>query len=97
MAKLDIKDTVELPEGVRVSIEGTVVKVTGPEGELSRRMSHPMIKIASEEGKITFELKKGTKREKMMMKTFESHLKNMIKVFNCDFISFFCYGHWEVT
>ena len=27
MAKLDIKDTIEIPEGIKVSIEGTLVKV----------------------------------------------------------------------
>lgn len=78
MAKLNIKDEIAIPEEVTVAIEAPLVKVNGPNGSLERRMSHPMIVIIPSEGKVTFELKNGTKREKMMMKTFEAHLKNMM-------------------
>jgi large subunit ribosomal protein L6 len=78
MSKINIKDSIELPEGVNVSIETPFVRVIGPEGELKRRMVHPMIKISSQDNKIVFELKNGTKREKMMLKTYEAHLNNMI-------------------
>jgi large subunit ribosomal protein L6 len=78
MAKLNLKDEITVPEGIGVTIVAPLIKVSGPNGDLERRMSHPMIAITSSEGKITFELKNGTKREKMMMKTFEAHLKNMI-------------------
>ncbi len=78
MAKLNLKDEIAIPEEVNVVIEAPLVKVSGPNGNLERRMSHPMIAITPSEGKITFELKNGTKREKMMMKTFEAHLKNMM-------------------
>ncbi len=79
MAKLSIKDKLEIPEGVTVTLEGPLVKVSGPEGNLERRMSHPMIKISPNEKEINFDLKKGSKREKMMLKTFKAHLKNMVK------------------
>jgi large subunit ribosomal protein L6 len=79
MAKLNIKDKLEVPEGATVSIDGPAIKVTGPEGNLERRMIHPMIKISLNDKEITFELKNGTKREKMMLKTFKAHLKNMVK------------------
>jgi large subunit ribosomal protein L6 len=78
MAKLNIKDKVIVPEGVKVTIEGITIKVDGKEGKLERRMGHPMIKMLPNENEVTFSLKNGTKREKMMLKTFKAHLKNMI-------------------
>jgi len=79
MAKLNISDKLEVPEGVTVTLEAPLVKVVGPEGTLERRMSHPMIKITLNDKEINLELKKGTKREKMMLKTFKAHLRNMMK------------------
>ena len=64
MAKLNIKDSIEIPEGITINIESPLIKVTGPQGTLERRINHPMIKIDQSENKINFELKKGTKREK---------------------------------
>ena len=78
MAKLNIKDKVVVPEGVKVTIDGITVKVEGKEGNLERRMGHPMIKILPNEKEVEFSLKNGTKREKMMLKTFKAHLNNMI-------------------
>ena len=78
MVKLDIKDKLEIPEGITVTIDAPLVKVSGPEGNLERRMSHPMIKISQKDNSVEFELKKGTKREKMMLKTFKAHLNNML-------------------
>jgi large subunit ribosomal protein L6 len=78
MAKLNLKDEIAIPEGVKVVVEAPLIKISGPNGNLERRMTHPMIAITPSEDKVTFELKNGTKREKMMMKTYEAHLKNMM-------------------
>ena len=46
---------------------------------MEKRLFHPMIKVSKEEKNLVFELKNGTKREKMMMKTFEAHIRNMVR------------------
>jgi large subunit ribosomal protein L6 len=79
MPKLNITDKIEIPEGVEIIIEAPMIKVKGPEGEMEKRLFHPMVKISKEEKELVFTLKNGTKREKMMMKTFEAHIKNMIQ------------------
>ncbi len=99
MVKLDIKDKLEIPEGVNVIIEAPLVKVSGPEGNLERRMNHPMIKISQKEKYVEFTLKKGTKREKMMLKTFKAHLKNMLNGVNEKYIYKLkvCSSHFPMT
>jgi len=79
MAKLNLKDEIQIPAGTTVTMNGAILKVVGKSGNLERRISHPMIKVAIADNKLTLSLKNGSKREKMMMKTFKAHIKNMIK------------------
>jgi large subunit ribosomal protein L6 len=99
MVKLNIRDTVEIPEGVTVQIGSPTIKVSGPKGDVERRMSHPMIGITQEDKKIVFEMKKGTKREKMMLKTFKAHLKNMLQGVNEEYTYKLkvCSSHFPMT
>ena len=73
-----MKKELELPEGVSVKIDGTI-KLTGPQGEVEKKLTHPKIKISSEGNKITLESKKATKTEKKILNAFQAHLKNMLK------------------
>ena len=41
-----VKDEVKVPEKVQVTIDGPIVKVKGPKGEVSRRLHDPRIKIS---------------------------------------------------
>ena len=99
MAKLNITDKLIIPEGAKVTIEGALIKVEGPEGKMERRMSHPMIKITQKDNKIEFNLKNGTKREKMMLKTFKAHLKNMVNGVSEKYTYklSICSGHFPMT
>ena len=46
------KKAIPLPKGVTVTVEGNVVKVKGPKGEL-QRTDHPELKIALENNELT--------------------------------------------
>lgn len=70
---------VELPEGVTAEIAGETVKIKGPKGEVERNLVFPTLKIKQEGNQLVLEPIKFTKKEKTMINTFESHLKNMIK------------------
>lgn len=39
-----IREEIEIPEGVEVTVEGNTVKVKGPKGELQRSSSTPAFK-----------------------------------------------------
>ncbi len=81
MAKRPVeRREVEIPEGVTVEIlEGGIVKVKGPLGELERKLYHPKISIRKEDSKVVVECVLPRKKEVAMTGTFASHIKNMIK------------------
>ncbi len=77
--KEDIRTDLELVEGVTATVSESTVTVSGPKGEVTRSFVHPRITVASEGNTVTFSVTKGTKREKRMINTFTSHLRNMIQ------------------
>lgn len=46
------KSPIPVPEGVQVSLGAAEVRVTGPKGELSRRLGLPHIQVRQEDGQI---------------------------------------------
>jgi large subunit ribosomal protein L6 len=99
MVKVDIIDKISIPEGVEVSIDSNQINVKGPKGELSRGIFTPGIKIEVKENEVIFSIKKAAKKEKMVLKTTEAHLKNMINGVNEEYVYKLkiCSGHFTVT
>ncbi len=52
--------------------------VKGPKGEVTRDFAHPKVSIVVEGGKVVLNAVKGTRREKTVLLSFESHIKNMV-------------------
>ena len=73
---LDLKEEIEIPEKVEISLDGNILIVKGPKGELKRNFP---LKITYDNKKISIEIKKATKRDKNILKTTVAHIKNMIK------------------
>lgn len=46
-----VREEVEIPEGVEVTVEKDVVKVKGPKGELERELKYPGVQIFTEDGR----------------------------------------------
>ena len=76
-AKLDKK--VEIPENITVSRKDEEITVSGENGELTKVFDNPVIKINIEQDEITLEAVEPTKREKALLGTYTSHLKNMVE------------------
>ena len=70
---------IEILDGIEIRLEGNLVKVKGPKGELQRNYASNTIKISKEEGVVMLKAKNATKREKTMMNTFKAHIKNMLR------------------
>jgi len=77
--KKDLQQTVEIPEGVEVNIEGNSIHVKGKEGEINRSFDLGRLNFQKKDNKITIGYKQSTKREKKMMNTITRHVENMIK------------------
>src|SRR5512136_332884 len=74
----EIARSVEIPEGVAVSVEGNTVRVKGPKGEVSRQLSFPDIEITKEDAQLVVNSRVDRKRHRAMVGTLASHIGNMI-------------------
>ena len=79
MNQAELTTTVPLPQGVSVTVKGATVTVKGKNGELHRTLFHPGITFTVGAEEVAITAKDATKREKKMLYTFASHLKNMIE------------------
>lgn len=75
--KNDLRKELELPAQTSVKI-GRTIKITGPQGEVEKKLVHPKIRIFNENNKIVLESKKASKKEKKVLNSFYIHLKNMV-------------------
>ena len=97
--KIDLIKEIELKKGVTAVLEGSLLKVKGPKGEVSRDFIYPGISIRVDAGKVVMESKKATKREKKIISSFAAHIKNMVKGVEepHEYILKICSGHFPMN
>ena len=78
MKKNLIKE-IEIPAGVKVELEGEVLKVEGVEGKFQRRFELSGITFEKKDEKIILEKINGTRKEKRKINSVSSHIENMFK------------------
>ena len=74
-----IESTIAIPGGVSVQLDGGIMKVKGPRGELSRHFAHPGIDIAVNATEVTVSCEYPRVKDKAMVGTYVAHVNNMIK------------------
>ena len=72
------KKSIPLPKGVTVTVEGNVVKVKGPKGELQRTV-HPELKIALENNELTVTRPSEETRHKALHGLTRTLVANMVE------------------
>ena len=77
--KLDMKETVQVPNEVTVTNVKGLVTVKGPKGEVAKMMKDPTVSITIKDSTVEISSKKGTKRQKRMLYTFLAHPNTMVK------------------
>ncbi|MCX6709756.1 MAG: 50S ribosomal protein L6 [Candidatus Woesearchaeota archaeon] len=75
--KKGITEKIEVPEKVEVRIENGTFFVKGPKGETSKILSSPRVQIKKEGNSIIIHSEKESKRDKTMVYSFVSHIKNL--------------------
>jgi large subunit ribosomal protein L6 len=73
-----IEEKVNIPDGVKVEIKESVVKISGPRGKLSREFVHNRAKIFERDGKVIVSCEIPRVKDKAVVGTFAAHIKNMI-------------------
>uniref|UniRef100_A0A7C2BKP3 Large ribosomal subunit protein uL6 n=1 Tax=Thermosphaera aggregans TaxID=54254 RepID=A0A7C2BKP3_9CREN len=77
--RLHVAETVEIPEGVTVTVDGLKVSVKGPKGELSKDFSYARdVALRLEDGRVIVETFLADRRKKALTGTVASHIRNMI-------------------
>ena len=74
----EIARTIEIPEGVSVSLSRDVFTARGPKGTVERMFWYPGIKIEVGEDEVVVDAESSRKEQKAMVGTFASHIKNLI-------------------
>ena len=75
-----IEETIELPKGVSASIsDEAVMTINGPKGKLERDFFNPKTKVALNGDHIVVSCKFPKVKDKAMVGTFASHIRNMIE------------------
>ena len=69
---------IPMAEGVSAKYEDYTLTVTGPKGELSRRLKYPRVSIEVKGNNIVVGTKHFSQREKKIMFTYRAHINNMM-------------------
>ncbi len=78
VGKMELHESIEIPEKVTVEIAETTIKITGPKGSIIKEYPYKRIKLEEENSNILIKGLKNTQREYKLIKTFKSHFRNMI-------------------
>ncbi len=74
-----MENELKIPEGVELKKENGCIIAKGKLGEISRKLSHPKVKIAVEKSLVKISSHLDTRKSKRLVNTFTSHIENMIK------------------
>lgn len=78
MRTIEAAKSIEIPNGVRVKVDGRVVTVDGERGELTRDFSHAPVSIVLEGKTVGVQRNWPRKKEAAIVGTVCSHIRNMI-------------------
>lgn len=97
--KKELQQTIEIPDGVEVNLDGSSVTIKGKEGEIKRIFDLGKLNFEKKDNKIFIGNKKSTKREKKMMNTISQHIRNMIKGVQekFEYKLKVCFSHFPIT
>ncbi len=81
-----IEEKIEIPENVSVEEHGDEIKVSGENGESSKKFTHPTIHVSVEDEEIVVHVEEPSKQEKALLGTYKSHVDNMVQGAQEDFV-----------
>lgn len=84
--KKNLERNVEIPEGINVSFANGIISVSGNGKEAKKKFDFGKILCVVEGNSLKLSAKNASKRESKMMGTISSHIKNMIKGINEDYV-----------
>lgn len=74
-----MEEEIIVPENVEVRRDGGIIFVKGELGEISKKLSHPKVKIEIKDNVVKVISDLETRKSKRLINTFVSHIKNLLK------------------
>lgn len=71
------KQPIPIPKDVKVDLEGDLLTVRGPKGELKREI-HPMVNIQTENDQVVVSVNDGNRKSKALHGLFRALIANMV-------------------
>jgi large subunit ribosomal protein L6 len=95
----NMKQEVNVPEGVQASLEGNKLTVKGKHGEVTRDFASPKLKLEVDDNFIIVSAENATKREKTLMGSVKAHITNMVQGSQTGhtYKMKICSGHFPMT
>jgi len=78
MRLIEKSESVEIPEGVNITVTGRKVTVEGPKGSLTRDFSHAPVSILTHDGEIMVRANWPRKKENAIVGAVRSHIESMM-------------------
>lgn len=70
---------VPLVDGVKAELDGSLLKIIGPKGEVSKELRYPRVSIEILSNMVKIGTEKYSRNQKKIIFTFQAHVNNMIK------------------
>jgi len=70
---------IKIPDGVKASLDGMHLRVTGPKGQLSRNVRFPQVSVTCDGNEVIIATESRRKEITAMVGTLEAHAKNMFR------------------
>ncbi|MFH1181856.1 MAG: 50S ribosomal protein L6 [Candidatus Woesearchaeota archaeon] len=77
-AKEAMQHEIQIEPGITVALEGRMIVVKGPKGEVRRDIGHKKMSMEIAGDKITIKAAKSGKKEKKLLGSLRAHVKNMM-------------------
>ncbi|MBN1677051.1 MAG: 50S ribosomal protein L6 [Candidatus Thermoplasmatota archaeon] len=74
-----LKDEIDIPDKVHVTVQNGIVKVKGPQGEVSKKLLHPRVKLEAKGKSVVVSSEFPRKQEKALVGTYGAHVRNMLR------------------
>ena len=75
--KIDIKKTIEIPEGVEVNVDGERIVAKAKDKQVEKTFNLYNVKVEGKDKLILLTSKKSKKRESKLIGSVEAHIKNI--------------------
>lgn len=73
------ENTADIPEGLKATLDGSTLTISGSKGDVVRRFNNPVAKIEVNDKSIRIFASKNSRKEKRIINTFIAHIENMFK------------------